>query len=132
MFQTFSRNDLPGEAPLSRGRSVFKKKTIIGNVNTFQTVNIVNFFHIYYVKTPIKPTHLKKRWGKAAAQPATPQTDRSDPIRKPYRNQQVAVTEEGSRREQLLCKCGKLNNAPRHCHLGPTYPNSLINHFEET
>ena len=26
LFQTFSRNDLPGEAPLSRGRSVFKKK----------------------------------------------------------------------------------------------------------
>ena len=26
MFQTFSRNDLPGEAPLSRGRSVFKKR----------------------------------------------------------------------------------------------------------
>ena len=26
MFQTFSRNDLPGEAALSRGRSVFKKK----------------------------------------------------------------------------------------------------------
>ena len=25
LFQTFSRNDLPGEAPLSRGRSVFKK-----------------------------------------------------------------------------------------------------------
>ena len=25
MFQTFSRNDLPGEAPPSRGRSVFKK-----------------------------------------------------------------------------------------------------------
>ena len=36
-------------------------------------------------------------------------TPRSDPIRKPYKNQQVAVTEEGSRREQLLCKCGKLN-----------------------
>ena len=26
LFQTFSRNDLPGEAPLSRGRSVFKKE----------------------------------------------------------------------------------------------------------
>ena len=26
LFQTFSRNDLPGEASLSRGRSVFKKK----------------------------------------------------------------------------------------------------------
>ena len=26
LFQTFSRNDLPGEAPLSRGRSVFKKR----------------------------------------------------------------------------------------------------------
>ena len=26
LFQTFSRNALPGEAPLSRGRSVFKKK----------------------------------------------------------------------------------------------------------
>ena len=26
MFQTFSRNDLPGEAALSRGRSVFKKR----------------------------------------------------------------------------------------------------------
>ena len=26
LFPTFSRNDLPGEEPLSRGRSVFKKK----------------------------------------------------------------------------------------------------------
>ena len=26
LFQTFSRNDLPGEAALSRGRSVFKKR----------------------------------------------------------------------------------------------------------
>ena len=26
LFQTFSRNDLPGEAPPSRGRSVFKKR----------------------------------------------------------------------------------------------------------
>ena len=26
LFQTFSRNDRPGEAPPSRGRSVFKKK----------------------------------------------------------------------------------------------------------
>ena len=25
LFQTFSRNDLPGEAPPTRGRSVFKK-----------------------------------------------------------------------------------------------------------
>ena len=30
LFQTFSRNDLPGEAPLSRGRSVFKKKCTTG------------------------------------------------------------------------------------------------------
>ena len=26
MFQTFSRNDIPGEAPPSRGHSVFKKE----------------------------------------------------------------------------------------------------------
>ena len=27
LFQTFSRNDPPGKAPQSRGRSVFKKRT---------------------------------------------------------------------------------------------------------
>ena len=33
LFQTFSRNDLPGEAALARGRYVFLKKEKGGNLN---------------------------------------------------------------------------------------------------
>ena len=44
LFQTFSRNDLPGEAALARGRSVFKKEKREKIAN--KTITIYLFAHL--------------------------------------------------------------------------------------
>ena len=46
LFQTFSRSDPPGKAPLTRGRYVFKKKKTFRKFKIFQIfAKVLDNFH---------------------------------------------------------------------------------------
>ena len=90
MFQTFSRNDLPGEAALARGRSVFKKRKkkkkkknnwtaelgfqklckgvdCVDLVKSFPTnISLQNLASIQKRTSPVKFAHFAEKSGKGS------------------------------------------------------------------